>query len=161
MNNRRSVIAPTRAVALLLGSVPLIHGCQHGANPFRDELAGRAPVTTPSVEAARAVPVDRPVSHRPHAPAIVSAGNGAVKHGPLYFEDPFEETGGDDRTFAWTGEDYWHSLYGPARFLVSAVLFPVSAALTSPWQVMESDGQPGRRVFGMEHDAEPWAGEIR
>ena len=87
--------------------------------------------------------------------AIVSAGNGAVKHGPVYFEDPFEETGGDDRSFAWTGEDYWHSLYGPSRFLVSAVLFPVSAALTPPWQVMESDGQPGRRVFGMEHDAEP------
>ena len=63
---------------------------------------------------------------------------------PPYFQDPYENPSDEDDVFEWSGEDYAHMAYGPARFLVNTVLFPVSAAVTPPWLLMESDGQSTR-----------------
>lgn len=157
MNSRSTCPSRTRAVrglALSLGC--MVAGCQLGQNPFADEFAASPPVTTASVEAARSVEA-RPIDQRrPYAETQVRAKVGVVTHGPLYYEDPlFEELDGDGR-FAWAPVDYLYWVYGPACYFVDSVAFPVSAAFTPPWQVMESDGKaehrsptPGR------HDARP------
>jgi hypothetical protein len=130
-------------------------GCSLLVNPFTDELAGQGPVTTPSADVVRAAPVETAITQRPYAEVQVNAHDGTVTHGPLYFEDPFEDTGSEDGRFAWTGTDYLHAwLLGPGRFAVNAVAFPISAVVDPPWVVMASDGQPSRSVAGMKHDAE-------
>ncbi len=146
MNNAFPTGMLTLAATLLLGGTVLVAGCRHRVNAFTDELAGQPPVSTPSVEAARAVSVERTVSRRPHARAEVDAASGAVTHGPLFFEDPFEDIGSEEGAFRWTGGDYGHFFYGPSRFLVNTVLFPVSAVVTPPWQVMVSDGQRAEAI---------------
>ncbi len=140
-----SAAISTLAVALAVAAA-LVSGCQHGESPFTEELAGGPPVTTPSAEAARAASVEPTLTQRPHAHAEVRSAGGVVTHGPLYFEDPYESPSDEDDVFEWSGEDYAHMAYGPARFLVNTVLFPVSAAVTPPWLVMESDGQ-GTKVL--------------
>jgi hypothetical protein len=79
--------------------------------------------------------------------------DGTVTHGPLFFEDGFEDQGSEDGQFAWTGEDYLQMFYWRGRFLVNALCFPVSAVVTPPWVVMASDGEPSRRIAGLNHDA--------
>jgi hypothetical protein len=99
--------------------------------------------------------VESSVSHRGHNVTEICAKDGTVTHGPLFFEDPFEEAGGEEGTFAWSGVDYGSWFYGLGRFCSNTVMFPISAAMTPPWHVMASDGQPGRRAWGEDHDAEP------
>ncbi len=142
-------------VSLLAVTAVLAAGCRLMVDRFADEPANRSPVTTPSVEAARAVSVEPTVLHRDHGVVEVRAEDGMVTHGPLYFEDPFEESGGEDGVFAVSGVDYRHLVYGPWRFLTNAVLFPINGVVTPPWFVMTSDGRPGRRAWGMDHDAAP------
>ncbi len=139
MMNRLVLAASIGATALA--------GCRLAVDPFTDELAGRSPVTTPSVEAARnkaglvrAAQVEHAVSQRSHMAAHLNATDGRVTHGPLYFEDPFENPGDEDGNFAWSGKDYMHWLYGPGRFLVNVVVFPVKAAVSPPWIEMGGDG---------------------
>ena len=142
-------------VSSLAAMAALAAGCRLMVDRFADELANQSPVTTPSVEAARAVSVEPTDSHRAHGVVEVRAEDGMVTHGPLYFEDPFEETGGEDGVFALSGVDYRHLVYGPWRFLTNAVLFPINGAVTPPWLVMASDGKPSRRAWGMDHDSAP------
>ena len=154
----RMVRLGTHATWLVLFSfaaTALTAGCRIMVDRFTDEPANQSPVTTPSVEAARAVSVEPTVSHRDHGVVEVRAEDGMVTHGPLYFEDPFEETGGEDGVFALSGVDYRHLVYGPWRFLTNAVLFPINGVVTPPWLVMTSDGKPSRRAWGMDHDAAP------
>jgi len=106
--------------------------------------------------------------HRDWPPATVAARSGAVSHWPLYFEDPFEDKG-DGRTdqtnprdvhrLGW--EDYVALPYCFARFTANWLLLPVSALVTPPWTVMESDGHLSRQLLGYDHDAVPlvpWPG---
>jgi hypothetical protein len=123
-------------------------------NPFHDELAGPQAMTTPSVEGARAATTAPSLRQRGYAPVEIHAETGAVTHGPLYFEDPYEEKGSEDGQFAWTGEDYFQTAYGRGRFLVNVLLFPISAIVTPPWTVMESDGHLRRQALGMDHDVQ-------
>ena len=97
-------------------------------------------ISTPSVENVREANVGVSLHRRPFQLTPVSAKDATVTHTPLYYEDPCE-TPGERLSFAWTGEDYFHLLYGPARFLVSTALFPLSAIDTPPWKMMRSDGQ--------------------
>ncbi|MGB2987397.1 MAG: hypothetical protein WBE26_16145 [Phycisphaerae bacterium] len=129
----------------LLGVTASVTGCSLMVNPFTDELAGQPAVTTVSVDAARAVAIEATVTQRLYASTSVPAKDGTVTHGPLYFEDPFEKTGSEDGSFAWSKVDYVYWLYGPARFLVNTALFPISAGAAPPWVVTASDGQSGRR----------------
>jgi hypothetical protein len=123
-------------------------------NPFTDNLEGEPAVTTPSVTAVRSAEGEPTQPQRSYARMSVTAKDGTVTHGPLYFEDAFEDASGEDDSFAWTGEDYFAWFGGGGRLLINTAFFPLSAAVTPPWVVMTSDGQPGRRVFGLEaHDA--------
>ena len=148
---------------LVLGwmALPLLAtGCaSHFVNPWRDELSVQdnpavpSEITTPSVEAARASGLTPTMQQRAFKPDTLSPVDEAVTHGPLYFEDPYESPAGDDGRFAWRGADYWYMVYGPSRWMVSGLLFPVSALAMPPWMLMESDGAVGPRAFGERHDA--------
>ena len=156
--NRISRTGSVLAAPSLILMAICASGCQLLVNPFTDELANRPAVTTPSVQVAREARVERAVLHRTYKPIEVAVVDGAVTHGPLYFEDPFEDKGSQDGKCAWTGEDYLYLLYGPGRFSLNSVLFPVSAMVTPPWVVMASDGRLSQQALGMDHDAERWAG---
>lgn len=145
-----------RYVCTLVGTVwpaglMVCAGCHLMVNPFEDELSGQPPVTTPSAMAARAVQGQASPLQRPFAQTQVNAKDGTVTHGPLLFEDAFEEIEGTDNTFAWTGEDYLGWFGGGGRFLINTALYPISAVVTPPWKTMASDGHPEPRVFGSEH----------
>ena len=153
--NRRSLI-PLRSfsTASFFGVALLTIGCHLAVDPFTDDLEGEPAVTTPSVIAVRSVKGEPTRPQRSYARMSLTAKDGTVTHGPLYFEDAFEDASGEDDSFAWTGEDYLAWFGGGGRFLINTALFPLSAAVTPPWVVMTSDGQPGRRVLGLEaHDA--------
>jgi len=129
------------ATAVIVGGLALAAGgCQHLVNPYADELAAGSSVTTSSVDAARATSVERRVAHRPYAPIEAPVHVGVVTHGPLYFSDPVESVACDDGRYAWTIRDHAYGLYGPSRFLMNIVCFPIKAAVRPPWQVTTSDG---------------------
>ncbi len=143
-----------RALVLLLPVLSaLLAGCQYIVNPFNDEMAGRQRTTTPSVQAARAAQVEVSVAQPHGEPKPYPAHVDEVTHLPLYFEDPFEDKGSEDGKFAWTGEDYLWMFYSRGRFLLNAVAFPLSAAVTPPWTPMASDGRLSRQCLGYDHDA--------
>lgn len=155
----RSGFGYTRALIGTVGAIVstvLLSGCQLIVNPFKDELAGQQAMTTASVEGARAAKTTPSVRQRDYPPVELRAEADGVTHGPLYFEDPFEDKGSEDGRFAWTGEDYLQLFYWRGRFLLNTVLFPISAVVTPPWMVMESDGRLSRQALGCDHDAERW-----
>jgi len=136
-------------------------GCTYIPNYFRED----GPSTTANWDSPTAADVKAqhaPAAARQRGWPATAAGpeNGAVAHLPLYFEDPFEDKG-DGRTDAtdphnvyrggW--EDYVALAYCPWRFLGNAGLLPVSAVVTTPWTIMESDGELSRQLLGYDHDA--------
>jgi len=156
MNSHRVPRAACPPLLVILASTIPLSGCQLMVDPFRDELEGRQEMTTASVEGARAAKTTPAVRQRDYAAFELLAEHEGVTHGPLYFEDPFEDKGSEDGRFAWTGEDYFQIFYWRARFLANAIAFPVSAVVTPPWTVMESDGRLSRQALGYDHDAERW-----
>ncbi|MCH8966799.1 MAG: hypothetical protein IID43_03905 [Planctomycetes bacterium] len=149
-------------IAVLLCFVAVGSGCQHHVNPFVDVPGDREAITTASVDIARAFGGQRTVLRRDTAVTQLTAVDGTVTHGPLYFEDPFEDQGSEDGRFAWTAEDVVQPIAWWGRFLLNAVSFPVSVVVTPPWVVMASDGYAasegrGRRILGFRHDAERWS----
>lgn len=159
MNNHPTVITPlprALARAVMGTSVIFATGCHLMVNPFRDEFAGQQAMTTASVEGARAAETTPTVRQREYALLELRPEEMGVTHGPLYFEDPFEDKGSVDGRFAWTGEDYLQMFYWRGRFLLNTVFFPVSAVVTPPWTVMESDGRLSRQALGYDHDAKRW-----
>jgi hypothetical protein len=88
--------------------------------------------------------------------------DGATRHWPTYFEDPFEDKGAgrEGRNQHYIGwEDYVALPYCYARFTLNWLGFPVSAIVTPPWTVMVSDGRVSRQALGHDHDAAPEAHE--
>ena len=92
----------------------------------------------------------------------LTSDSGAVDHLPLYFEDPFEDKGAGrtDETdphnvYRGGWEDYVALPYCFARFTGNWLMFPVSAIVTTPWTIMESDGRLSRQLLGYDHDAIP------
>jgi len=159
MNNRQPFALPkprALARAVLGTSVIFATGCQLMVNPFRDELEGRQEMATASVEGVRAAKTTPSVRQRGYASFELRSEDLGVTHGPLYFEDPFEDKGSEDGRFAWTGEDYLQIFYWRGRFLLNTVFFPVSAVVTPPWTLMESDGRLSRQSLGYDHDAKRW-----
>lgn len=133
----------------------LISGCSMMASPFRDEYAHLPPVSTPSVDSALAADVPPSQQERIGEEKTRSAADGNVVHLPLYFEDPFEDSGSEDGQFAWTGEDYVWIAYARLRFMANVFAFPVSAVVNPPWQEMVSDGRLSGCGRGQEFDPEP------
>ncbi len=133
----------------------LLSGCSQMVNPFRDEYAHCPLVTTPSVEAVLAADVPPSIQDRQGIEKLRCAQYGSVTHGPLYFEDPSEESGSEDGHFAWTGEDYVWIASWRARFMANLIAWPVSAVVNPPWQTMVSDGRRSCCGRGRDFDAEP------
>jgi hypothetical protein len=131
----------SRAGLVIVGALFMTLGCSHIVDPFQDDLAGEPPVTTPSVEAALAAQTVITPSDRGFEEVVTSSHADGVEHGPLYFEDGFEDKGSDDGKFAWTFEDYWQFLYWRARFGVNLIALPISFITTPPWQKMVSNGE--------------------
>ena len=148
--------------ALVLAIVGLaavaVAGCQHTINPFVDDLPAVDEVTTSSVEGARAAPREPSAPRRDFEFVQLYAQDGTVDHWPLWWEDPFEDNGSEDGRFAWTLEDYYAICYGPGRFILNTMAFPISAYVTKPGTVMCSDGKLSRQRLGYDHDAIPCPG---
>ena len=146
------------AAAVVGWCVALIAGCQHTINPFLDDLPVVDQVTTASVEGARTAPRKPSAPRRDFAAVSVEPQPGTVSHWPLWWQDPFEDKGSEDDRFAWTVEDYFAMCYGPARFLLNTMAFPISAYVTRPGTVMCSDGKLSRQLLGYDHDPMPCRG---
>jgi hypothetical protein len=145
-------------------------GCAHVNDPWRDSsVAINDDMRTPSSEdyskGNRAE--FRTEYQRPCGTSQVAYHNGSVTHWPLWFEDPFEDRGNTDvpmrnpdqqrdmpdNQFAVNWVDYFHIAYGPAREFVNIIGWPVSAVVTPPGTLMESDGRIGKGLLGYDHDA--------
>jgi len=155
----RSILPPNRRTVLVaVGGLLLSAGCQHIKDPFVDDVPPVSEVTTTSVQGARAAASHPTVPRREFAAVHVEPQDGTVDHWPLWWEDPFEDKGSQDGQFAWTWEDYFYLAYGPGRFLLNTMAFPISAVVTMPGTVMCSDGRLSRQALGYDHDAVPCAG---
>ncbi|MCB9853193.1 MAG: hypothetical protein H6819_08875 [Phycisphaerales bacterium] len=141
-------------------------GCSHVNNPWVDSsTVVEDEMTTASAQGYSNKSEFSSNRWRTNWPAHeVAFENGAVSHWPLWFEDPFEDKGNryqevadedaPDAVFAMNWVDYMHILYGPARFSMNSVLWPVSAVVTPPGTLMESDGRLSPSIIDRyDHDA--------
>jgi hypothetical protein len=134
--------------------------------PFHNHFREDGPSTTADLETptskdvkARMQPAQQPEC-RDWPVTTVAAESGAVTHGPLYFEDPFEDKG-DGRTDETNPFDVyrlgWEDLvafpYCYARYWGNQLMVPFSAVVTPPWFALESDGRLSRQLLGYDHDA--------
>ncbi len=156
-------------------SIAMLAGCAHTNNPWVDSSAMiEDELTTASTEGYHSqsqVTMARP-SRRDWPASEVRYENGAVSHWPLWFEDPFEdkgnafkdvkEPGAPDTEFAVNWVDYFHIPYGPGRMIfVNAGLWPISAAVTPPGTLMESDGRISKGLVWHDHDAKRCDPDLR
>lgn len=153
-------------LSYVLVAAGLSTGCAHLNNPFVDSSeVVLDQLTTASAEGYKnKAEFDANTWRTDWQRATVYQENGAVSHWPLWFEDPFEDKGNrldtpanqdapDDR-FAWNYVDYLHMAYGPGRMLLNTALWPVSAVVTPPGTLMESDGDLSPSIIGnYDHDA--------
>ncbi len=147
----------------LVSIAALVGGCQILPNFFRET----GPSTTMSWDSPTAADIKAhyqpaPTQPRDWPPSHTAPESGIVLHYPSYFEDPFVDKG-DGRTnetnphdvYRAGWEDYVAAPYSFARFTANWLLLPVSAVVTPPWTVMESDGYVSRQLLGPDHDATP------
>ena len=117
-------------------------------NPWRDDSIPRETWSTPSRDGVLAASPEPAPRHRPGHEVPGPEVKGDVPHYPLWWEDPLEDKGDQDRVFAWTWQDYVAMPYSFGRFLLNTIGWPLSAAVTPPGTPMLSDGRIGR-----DHDA--------
>lgn len=142
-------------------------GCAHLNDPWKDSSAAiDADMTTPSTQGYEARPAEARSIQRTWDSSDVVQANGAVTHWPLWFEDPFEDKGNRDRppasgnedepdnVFAMNWVDYMHMGYGPGRLFLNTIGWPISAVVTPPGTLMESDGRLSKGLLGYDHDAQ-------
>jgi hypothetical protein len=126
--------------------------CQQppAVDPWRDDALPPSTWSTPSADGF--LSEGHPPAHRSRDVATQPAPSvsNAVAHYPLWWEDPFEDKGDGNNTFAWTLADYVDMPYALGRFLLNTMGWPVSAVVTPPGTPMVSDGRVGR-----DHDARP------
>lgn len=93
-------------------------------------------------------------------PRVAAYHSGAIRHLPLYMEDPFVDKGHgrtdeshphDVYRLGW--EDWVALPYCPARFTLNWLMMPVSMIVTPPCAVLESDGEVSEQLLGPDHDA--------
>ncbi len=160
----RSSMRAKNSTALLTLTLTalMLAGCAYVPNWFKED--------GPSVDMAWDSPsaTDIKAKYQSAAPQnrggqriTLAPSDGAVKHWPLYFEDPFIDKGHGrtDEThprnvFHACAEDYIAMPYSPARFIGNLALLPASAIVTPPITVQESDGKLSRQLLGYDHDAE-------
>lgn len=150
--------ATTLSAALILVSTL---GCAHVPNHYRES----GPSTTMQWESPTATDVKarfKPAEPRGRdwTTATVCTQSGVVSHWPLYFEDPFEDKGHgrtdatDPHNVYHLGWEDWVAVpYGISRFTLNWLMLPVSAVVTPPCTVMESDGVISKQLVWYDHDA--------
>jgi hypothetical protein len=109
-------------------------------NPWIDDSIPSEMATTPSRDSFLAVDSAPMVRQREYPETNAPHVDQQVAHYPLWWEDPFEDQGDNDNTFAWTWQDYVAMPYGLGRYLLNTMLWPVSAVVTPPGTSMVSDG---------------------
>jgi len=136
---------------LAVGTAIAVGGCQQPpwVDPWQDDALPPHTWSTPSAEGVLSAEHPPAIRHRETEPSEAPSVAGEVPHFPLWWEDPFEDKGDGDATFAWTWADYVALPYAPGRFLLNTTALPVSAVVTPPGTSMVSDGFVGR-----DHDAE-------
>jgi len=154
----RAAIVPAVGVALLISA-----GCARVPNQFREDgPATMTPWDTPTAQDVKVRIAPAEPRYRDWEACTVATESGAIQHEPLYFEDPFVDKGHGrtDEThpqnvyrLGW--EDFVATPYCIARYTANWLLLPVSAIVTPPWTVMESDGVLSRQLLGYDHDAAP------
>lgn len=134
-------------------------GCAHSPNQFCDDSPSLAvSQDTPTAADVKSRIEPAPMRVRDWEVRTVAVKSGAVEHWPLYFEDPFEDKGdgrttpGDMYRLGW--EDFLAAFYGAGRFALNSIALPVSAVVTPPWTLMESDGELSKQCLGYDHDAQ-------
>jgi len=140
------LVLPTSVVAGCSTSGP-------GVNPFKDDSISESQWTTPSAEGVLAASAGPSLRHLDWPPSEARIEPVGVPHWPLWWEDPFEDKGSVNNSFAWTYEDYVALPYGYGRFLLNTIAWPVSAVVTPPGTVEASDGYISRQALGYDHDA--------
>jgi len=148
---------PRRALwqfCILHFSFCVLFGCSHVPNQWREDGPSvDAKLESPSESDIRANYEPAELRHRDWETTTVSAESGAVTHWPLYLEDPFEDKGHGRGDYRLGWEDYVGMLYGYSRYTLNWLVFPVSAIVTPPCTLMESDGILSRQALGYDHDA--------
>jgi hypothetical protein len=135
-------------------------------NPWKDSsLVINDQLTTASAEDYQGRSEFGRAGRREWPTAAFCYSTGTVTHWPIWFEDPFGDKGNElelsddidpiDTHFAMNGIDYLHMAYGPARLLLNAVAWPISAIVTPPGTLLASDGRLSPSIIGrLDHDAE-------
>lgn len=141
-----------------------LSGCAHLNDPWKDssEVINEE-MTTASTEGYQGRTQYVTKTRRDWPQETVYHENGSVTHWPLWFEDPFEDKGNDttvegerdpiDNRFALNWADYLHMGYGPGRMFLNIVGWPISAVVTPPGTLLESDGRLDKGLMGYDHDA--------
>jgi hypothetical protein len=148
----------------------LLLGCAHVENHFVDDSPSTA-VDWRSPSEADIVSRVEPSAPRERGwtamPTVIA--DGTVTHWPLYMENPFvdkgsgnspldpRQTGRNEYRLGW--EDVVGTLYSHARYTADYLMIPLSALVTPPWTVMESDGILSRQLLDYDHDAIPMGHE--
>lgn len=162
---RRARAAIGLSLAALLGAA----GCSQNRtilqNYWKETNASvDADYDTPTASLIYATKAPAPQRVRAWEQTCVAADERPSNHWPLYMEDPFEDkgTGRDGRNKYYVGwEDYLALAYSPARYHLNYLGLPVSAIVTPPWTIMESDGRLSEQALGYDHDAIPEGREQR
>ena len=147
------------AFAILCSLFPIlvVPGCAHMENQWvEDGPAATESWDSPTAGDLRDNHTPAPQRHRDWETVSTEAEPGVVTHWPLYFEDPFVDKGHGRKGLnkyraGW--EDYVALPYCYARFTLNWLMLPVSAVVTPPWTLMESDGRVSRQALGYDHDA--------
>jgi len=145
------LVVPTTLLTALLA------GCAQVPNQWvEDGPATASEWQSPTAQDVQARYAAAPLRQRGWEKATAPGESDAVQHWPLYFEDPFVDKGHGRQGLnkyhvGW--EDYVALPYGYSRFTLNWLMFPVSAVVTPPWTLMESDGRLSRQALGYDHDA--------
>ena len=142
-----------RVFATLVLIVATVSACNQppAVNPWRDDAISPDTWSTPSRDSILAKghePAIRPPRGRGPQRNAPRVRSDSVPHYPIWWEDPLEDKGDQNASFAWTWQDYVAIPYSFGRFLLNTKAWPVSALVTPPGTPMVSDGQIGR-----DHDA--------
>lgn len=129
-----------------------------GCAALHDQFRETGPSTTESLDSPTAKVIlahqgaagERTRDWQPSQAPFEEVG---VVHGPLYFEDPFEDKGSANDAQCLSAEDIIAAPYGFSRFWLNTLGLPVSMVVTPPWTPMISDGRLSKQALGMDHDA--------
>lgn len=159
----RRVLSRLSVAALAGGALLGAAGCSQNRTILQNYWKETNPTVdadydTPTASVIYATKTPAPQRVRDWQKSYVASDDAPANHWPLYFEDPFEDkgTGREGRNKYYVGwEDYVAMAYTPARYHLNYLLLPISAIVTPPWTIMESDGELSKQLLGYDHDAIP------